>query len=226
MENRPTDSSFQQIQHQLEQTDTTLVAVSKTKPNQAILELYEQGQRIFGENRVQEFVHKAETLPKDINWHFIGHLQSNKVKYLAPYIHQIHSIDSFKLLREINKQAAKHQRIINCFLQFKVAQEETKSGMTLDEGRELLQHPDLHTLKNVRINGVMGMGTFTDDEIVLRQEFEGLKTIFDQIKSSYFPDSPEFKEISMGMSGDYQLAIDCGSTMVRLGTILFGARNY
>jgi len=213
------------ILSELEGSDTTLVAVSKTKPNEKILEIYNQGQRIFGENRVQEMAAKQEALPKDIEWHMIGHLQSNKVKYMAAFVALIHSVDNFKLLKEINKQAAKHDRVIDCLLQFKIAKEETKTGFDLSSAIAMLQEDSFQQLKNIRICGVMGMATFTDDQTQVKAEFSKLKQIFDTLKADYLP-SQGFSEISMGMSGDYPLAIAEGSTMVRIGSLLFGARNY
>lgn len=203
-----------------------LVAVSKTQPNEAILRLYAQGQRIFGENKVQELVPKYETLPKDIEWHLIGHLQSNKVKYIAPFVAMIHSVDSLKLLEEINKQAAKNQRVIDCLLQFKINDEETKFGLDLDEAFDLLESDIYPTLKNIRLCGVMGMASFVEDEGQIHREFRQLKNIFDQLKTRYFGDQVHFKEVSMGMSDDYPIALEEGSTLVRVGTLLFGARNY
>lgn len=202
----------------------TLVAVSKTKPNEAVMEAYESGQRVFGENKVQELVGKAEALPKDIQWHLIGHLQRNKVKYIAPFVSMIHSVDSFRLLKEINKQALKNDRVIDCLLQFHIADEETKFGLDLSEAREILESNEFQELNNVRICGVMGMATFTDDEGHVRKEFRKLKSIFDILKSEYFESEDRFKEISMGMSGDWKLAISEGSTMVRIGSSIFGSR--
>jgi len=216
---------LEQIQKELAATSTTLVAVSKTKPNDAILRLYEQGQRIFGENRVQELIQKYDTLPKDIDWHFIGHLQSNKVKNIAPFVQLIHSIDSLKLLSEINKQAAKHERIIDCLLQIHIADESTKFGLNKTETLALLNSDTYIAMQNIRITGVMGMATFTDDTSQVRREFRQLKDLFDQLKSEFFIKENTFKEISMGMSGDYQIAIEEGSTMIRIGSLLFGLRN-
>ncbi|CAH8283694.1 hypothetical protein EV196_102555 [Mariniflexile fucanivorans] len=203
----------------------TLVAVSKTKPVSDLMEAYNAGQRIFGENKIQEMVDKHETMPKDIEWHMIGHVQSNKVKYMASFVSLIHGVDNFKLLEEINKQAKKHNRIINCLLQIKIASEDSKFGMTSNEASEIIQSEAFSKLKNIKIVGVMGMATFTEDKDQIKKEFTLLKTIFDDlklIKSCNF--KPE--TISMGMSGDYQLAIDCGSTMVRVGSSIFGERNY
>ena len=202
----------------------TLVAVSKTKPVAALQEVYEAGQRHFGENKVQEMTEKSEVLPKDIKWHLIGHLQTNKVKYIAPYVHLIHSVDSFKLLKEIDKEAKKNNRIIDCLLQFHVAQEETKFGLDFEEAKELIENPEFIDLHNVHLVGVMGMASFTENEDVVRKEFQQLEEYFQLIKSYYFTFNDDFKEISMGMSGDYQLAIEEGSTMVRVGSSIFGTR--
>ncbi len=212
------------IKAQLAPTQTKLIAVSKTHPPERVLELYNRGQRIFGENRVQELTDKYEALPKDIEWHLIGHLQTNKVKYIAPFVACIQSVDSLKLLAEIDRQAAKHCRVIDCLLQFHIAEEETKFGLDEAEAVELLQSPDFQSFKNVRITGVMGMATFTDDQVQVRREFRHLRSIFEKLKADFFPKQPSFKEISMGMSGDYLLAVAEGSTMVRVGTLLFGAR--
>lgn len=203
-----------------------LVAVSKTKPNSEILEAYGAGQRIFGENKVQELVSKYEQLPKDIEWHFIGHLQTNKVKYLAPFVSLVHGIDSLKLLQTINKEALKNKRIIPCLLQFHIAEEETKFGLDLKEAEELLASQAFVGLTSIEICGVMGMATYTDDEAQIRKEFRSLKKIFLLLKNTYFKDKPTFTEISMGMSGDYQLAMEEGSTLVRVGSKIFGEREY
>ena len=203
----------------------TLVAVSKTKPNEAILEAYEVGQRIFGENKVQELVAKFEDLPKDIEWHMIGHLQTNKVKYIAPFIHLIHSIDSIKLLKEVNKEAKKNNRTIKCLLQFHIAQETTKFGFSLEEVKDFLSSDEFIELNNIELCGVMGMATFSYNKELVRDEFQLLHNIFHILKSHYFKFNPAFKEISMGMSDDYQLAMEEGSTMVRIGSTLFGGRN-
>lgn len=218
--------SFKSIAKEVNDSGATLVAVSKTKPNEQILDIYNQGQRIFGENRVQELVEKYNTLPKDIEWHMIGHLQSNKVKYMAHFVNLIHSVDNFKLLKEVNKQAAKNERIINCLLQFKIAKEETKTGFDLKDAKEMLDSELFSTLKNIKICGIMGMATFTDKQDQVRSEFQKLKNIFDQLQASYFKNQDSFSEISMGMSGDFQLAIEEGSTMVRIGSLIFGNRNY
>ncbi|MCF8360184.1 MAG: YggS family pyridoxal phosphate-dependent enzyme [Prolixibacteraceae bacterium] len=203
-----------------------LVAVSKTKPNTTILEAYKAGQHVFGENKVQELVAKYEDLPKDIEWHFIGHLQTNKVKYIAPFVAMIHAVDSLKLLKFINKEAAKNNRVIDCLLQFHIAQEESKFGLSLETAREMLTSEMYQKMENVRIKGLMGMATLTDDEKQICNEFKLLKTIFDQLKTDYFSDKPSFSEVSMGMSDDYLLAIEQGSTIVRIGSTIFGAREY
>jgi pyridoxal phosphate enzyme (YggS family) len=203
----------------------TLVAVSKTKPNADVMEAYETGQRIFGENKVQEMCDKHDALPKDIEWHFIGHLQRNKVKYMAEFVSLIHGVDSFKLLQEINKQAKKVGRTIPVLLQFHIAQEATKFGLDLNEAKEFLSSEDFKQLNNISIIGVMGMATFTDNTEQITQEFASLKSIFTALKTSYFTSNQSFEHISMGMSGDYELAIKQGSTMVRIGSTIFGSRN-
>ncbi len=202
-----------------------LVAVSKTKPLPFLQEAYDAGQRHFGENRVQELAEKFEALPKDIHWHMIGHLQSKKVKYIAPFVHLIHGVDSLKLLEEINKQALKNERIIDCLLQFHIANEDTKFGFSFEEVVELLGSADFYQLKNVRIVGVMGMATFTDDAKIVRQEFATLANYFSLLKNNQFKFAPYFSEISMGMSGDYLIAVEEGSTMVRVGSSIFGGRS-
>lgn len=203
-----------------------LIAVSKTKPEEDILEAYEAGQRVFGENKAQENQRKAANLPTDIEWHFIGHLQRNKVKYIAPFVSLIHSVDSIKLLKEINKQALKNDRIIDCLLQFYIATEETKFGLSLQEANELLNSEEFASLTNINIVGVMGMASNTSDEKKIKGEFLDLNNIFQQLKSGFFASNDSFSEISLGMSGDYQLAISAGSTMVRIGSSIFGKRNY
>jgi len=205
-------------------TNVTLVAVSKTKTIDAILEIYNAGQRVFGENKVQEMCEKQEVLPKDIQWHLIGHLQTNKVKYVAPFVAMIHAVDSLKLLQEINKQASKNNRTIDCLLQFYIANEETKFGLSFEEAKELIESADFMALKNIEICGVMGMATFTEDEDQIREEFRTLENYFQLIKSHYFKFNNRFTEISMGMSGDYEIAIEEGSTMVRIGSKIFGNR--
>jgi PLP dependent protein len=217
---------LEQILTELKKTNTQLVAVSKTKPNETILELYNQGQRTFGENYVQELVDKQAALPKDIEWHFIGHLQSNKVKYIAPYVSMIHSVDSFKLLQEINKQALKKERKIKVLLQFHIAEEDTKFGFNTEGVLQIIDEINNSKLENITICGVMGMATFTDDKAQVQREFRQMKQIFDNIKQTYFSDNQSFTQISMGMSDDYKLAIAEGSTMVRIGSLLFGKRIY
>lgn len=197
----------------------TLVAVSKTKPNEAILEAYQAGQRVFGENKVQDLALKAETLPKDIEWHMIGHLQTNKVKFIAPFVYLIHGVDSIKLLKEINKRAAQNDRVINCLLQIHIAQEETKFGFDKTEALEVLALNN--TLENIRIVGLMGMATNTKDELQIRKEFVSLKTLAINLTTK----NCKLETISMGMSGDYKLAIEEGSTMVRVGSAIFGSRT-
>ena len=203
-----------------------LVAVSKFHPNEAIEEAYKVGQRIFGESREQELSTKYETLPKDIEWHFIGHLQTNKVKYIAPYIAMIHAVDSYKLLAEIDKQAAKHNRGIPCLLEIHIAQEDSKYGFTFDTCRQMLEEGGWKQLKHVCIAGVMGMGTNTDDEKEVEKEFHSLADFFRSLKQDYFSQTDPFKEISMGMSHDYHIAIKCGTTLVRVGSKIFGERIY
>lgn len=203
-----------------------LVAVSKTQANDKILEAYQAGQRVFGENYVQELVDKAAILPKDIEWHFIGHLQSNKVKYIAPFVSLIHSVDSFKLLKEINKQGQKNNRILNCLLQIYIAKEETKFGLDEKELFEILNSDDFKLLQHVKISGLMGMASNTKNTEEVKQEFLFLKKLFETIKMNYSEKNISVTTLSMGMSGDYKLAIDCGSNMVRIGSSIFGARNY
>ncbi len=206
-------------------THVELVAVSKTKPNELILDAYQAGQRIFGENRIQELVAKHEALPKDIEWHMIGHLQRNKVKYIAPFVSLIHAVDKPKLLAEINKEAVKNDRTIRVLLQFHIAQESTKFGLSLEEGIALLSSDEYLSFKNIEVIGVMGMATFTTNQNQVRNEFKTLKSIFDELKNQFFDDQPKFKEISMGMSGDFELAMEEGSTMVRIGSSIFGKRG-
>ena len=201
-----------------------LIAVSKTKPNEDLLEAYDAGQRHFGENKVQELCEKWNSLPKDIHWHIIGHLQTNKVKYIAEFIHLIHAVDSLKLLQEIDKQAKKHERIIPCLLQFHIAKEESKFGLSISEAEALLQTSIYATLTNIRIAGVMGMASFVDDERQITNEFNELAQIYTTLKNNYFKEVASFREISMGMSGDYPIAIKCGSTMIRVGSTIFGGR--
>ena len=201
-----------------------LLAVSKTKPAEDVQEAYDAGQRLFGENMVQELVEKQENLPKDIQWHLIGHLQSNKVKYIAPFITMIQSVDSLKLLQEINKHAEKNKRVIDCLLQIYIADEETKFGLGFDEAIELLRSEEFAALKHVRIRGLMGIATNTDNEKQIKDEYYELKTFFDGIKQSFFRKDDTFDTLSMGMSSDYKVAIEQGSTMVRLGSTIFGER--
>jgi pyridoxal phosphate enzyme (YggS family) len=201
-----------------------LIAVSKTKTVADIQEAYDAGQRLFGENMVQEMVEKYEQLPKDIEWHQIGHLQSNKVKYIAPFISMIQAVDSLKLLQEINKQAEKNKRVIDCLLQIYIADEETKFGLGFDEAIELLRADEFATFKNIRIRGLMGIATNTDKEKQLKDEFQELKTFFDGIKQSFFRKEESFNVVSMGMSSDYEIAIEQGSNMIRVGSTIFGGR--
>jgi pyridoxal phosphate enzyme (YggS family) len=215
--------NLKQIQSNIPE-HVTLVAVSKTKPIESIQELYDAGQRVFGENRVQELVEKHEELPKDIKWHLIGHLQRNKVKYITPFVEMIHSTDSERLLDEINLQAKKTNRKINVLLQFFIAQEETKFGFDWVEIQDLFSRRAPESFDSIEFCGVMGMATFSDDKSQVRNEFKKLKQIFDQLKQTYFLGSTSFSEISMGMSGDFQMAIEGGSTMVRVGSSLFGKR--
>ncbi len=202
--------------------NVTLVAVSKTKPVADLQEAYNAGQRVFGENKIQEMVDKYNVLPKDIKWHMIGHLQSNKVKYMAHFVDLIHGVDKFKTLKEINKQAKKHNRVIDCLLQAKIAKEDTKFGLSFHEIEAILASEETLELKNINIVGFMGMATFTDNETQLQEEFSSLKTLFDKFKTQ----NPSLKILSMGMSGDYKLAISNGSNMIRVGSSIFGNRNY
>ena len=207
-------------------THVTLVAVSKTKPVADLMEAYNAGQRIFGENKIQEMTDKWEVMPKDIEWHMIGHVQTNKVKYMAPYVSLIHGVDSLKLLQEINKQAAKNNRVIDCLLQVYIAEEESKFGLDEQELEEILKlvQNDKEDFKNIRIVGLMGMATFTENKNQIEKEFKHLKTIFDKLEKLPFTQNLKPNTLSMGMSGDYQLAISCGSTMVRIGSSIFGSR--
>ena len=203
-----------------------LVAISKYHPNEYIEAAYAEGQRVFGESQVQELTRKVTSLPQDIEWHFIGHLQTNKVKYIAPYIKMIEAVDSIKLLREINRQATKHQRVIDVLLELHIAEEDSKYGLTLDDCRALLADGEWLTLQNVRICGLMMMASYVDDAAQLRAEFLQARSFFDEVKQRYFADEPSFCERSWGMSHDYPLAVECGSTMVRVGTKIFGPRVY
>ena len=202
----------------------TLVAVSKTKPVSDLMEAYNAGQRVFGENKIQEMAEKYEEMPKDIKWHMIGHVQRNKVKYMASFVSLIHGVDNFKLLKEIDKQAKKHDRVIDCLLQIKIASEDSKFGMSFEDASKFTQSKIMSELKNIRVTGVMGMATFTDDKSQIKNEFNRLKFTFDALKALQ-TENCKLQIISMGMSGDYKLAIDCGSTMIRVGSSIFGLRN-
>jgi pyridoxal phosphate enzyme (YggS family) len=204
--------------------DVTLVAVSKTKSDQQILEAYHEGQKIFGENKVQELVQKYESLPKDIQWHMIGHLQRNKVKYIVPFVSLIHGVDSFKLLKEINKEGVKNNRVVDVLIQMHIAQEETKHGFTFDEVQEMFNDSEFSVMNNIRIRGLMGMASYVDDQSQISDEFRGLNNLFLTLQSHFFKYNPNYDILSMGMSGDYQLAIEEGSTMVRIGSSIFGER--
>ncbi|MEL4308270.1 YggS family pyridoxal phosphate-dependent enzyme [Joostella sp. CR20] len=207
--------------------EVTLVAVSKTKPNEAILEAYEAGQRVFGENKIQEMTDKWEALPKDIQWHMIGHVQRNKVKYMAPFVSLIHGVDSLKLLKEIEKQGKKHDRVISCLLQIHIAKEDTKFGMDAEEVTQLLASDEFSQMQHVKVEGLMGMATFTEDKNQIEEEFKSLAILFDNLKNEFTAtQNLDLKTLSMGMSGDYQIAMKAGSTMVRIGSSIFGARNY
>ncbi len=214
-------NNLNNIQSQLPE-HVTLVAVSKTKPISALMEAYDAGQRIFGENKIQEMAEKHEAMPKDVKWHMIGHVQRNKVKYMAAFVSMIHGVESLKLLEEINKQAMKHDRVIDCLLQIKIASEDSKFGMSPEEASALLQSKAYAECNNVNIVGVMGMATFTNDEDQIKREFDKLKATFDHLKGL----SGQLHTVSMGMSGDYQLAIASGSTMIRVGSSIFGSRNH
>lgn len=203
-----------------------LIAVSKTRSVSEVMEVYHKGIRHFGENKVQELIAKQPLLPSDIHWHLIGHLQTNKVKQIAPFVHLIQSVDSLKLLKEINAQAMKNNRVIDCLLQIYIAMEDTKYGLDYTEAEALLSSQEFKAMRNIRITGLMGIATFTDDHAVVKQEFQSLKHYFNKLKTDYFADQSYFKEISMGMSGDFAMAIELGSTMVRIGTAIFGERDY
>ncbi|TCK80744.1 YggS family pyridoxal phosphate-dependent enzyme [Albibacterium bauzanense] len=217
---------LQVINKELENYDTQLIAVSKTKSVEEILEVYKEGQRHFGENQVQELNEKYDKLPNDIIWHQIGSLQRNKVKYIAPYIGVIHSVDSLKLLQEINKQALKAKRIIDCLLQIQISDEDTKSGLDYADTIELLRSDEYQEMKNIRIIGLMGIASNTPNTKMIKEEFHDLKVLFNGIKESFFRNEDSFKELSMGMSSDYKIALEEGSTMVRIGSLIFGARDY
>ncbi len=217
-------ANLTELKSELDSVNIKLIAVSKTKPDSDIMEAYEAGQRIFGENHVQELAEKQERLPKDIQWHLLGHLQTNKVKYIAPFISLIQSVDSLKLLMEIDKHAAKNERVIDCLLQIDIADEDTKFGLGFDEAIDLLRSPEFSAMKNVRIVGVMGIATNEAGEKQTSEEFYELKTLFSGLKQSFFADKDYFREVSMGMSSDYKLAVQQGSTMVRIGSTIFGKR--
>lgn len=206
--------------------NVTLVAVSKTKPEELIMEAYNAGHNIFGENKIQDLVRKYENMPKDINWHFIGHLQTNKIKYIVPFVSLIHAVDSFKLLKAINKEARKINKTINCLLQIHIADEDSKFGFSKNEINDLLNSKEYLDLQNINICGLMGMATFTEDNNKIANEFKYLSELKTELKDKYFSNNPDFKEISMGMSGDYKIAIEQGSTMVRIGSDIFGSRGY
>jgi pyridoxal phosphate enzyme (YggS family) len=217
--------NIDKIKAELAGTSARLIAVTKTKPLEDLQAAYDANCTIFGENKVQEMVQKWEVLPKDIEWHLIGHLQSNKVKYMAEFVAMIHSVDSLKLLQEIDKQASKHNRVIDCLLQIYIAQEDTKFGLSEDEAREILDSEEFKAMKNIQIVGVMGMATNTDDQEQIRLEFRSLKTFFETLKSQYSAtENLQFREISMGMSGDFMIAAEEGSTLVRVGSAIFGSR--
>lgn len=200
----------------------TLVAISKTKPKEDIMEAYEAGQRVFGENKIQEMTGKWEELPKDIEWHMVGHVQRNKVKYMAPFVELIHAVDSLKLLKEIDKQASKHNRLIRCLLQIKIAEEDSKYGLDIAAAKEILHSEAYRRLEHVKITGLMGMATLTENEDKIKEEFSFLSTTFEALRK----EQRDFTTLSMGMSGDYKIAVECGSTMIRVGSSIFGERNY
>lgn len=218
-------NNIEHFQNLAKDNGIKLIAVTKTKPVEMIREAYDIGLKTFGENRAQELADKHKDLPDDIEWHMIGHLQRNKVKYIAQFVHLIHSADSVRLLREINKQAKKSNRTIHCLLQVHIAEEEQKFGFVEDELNEMFSNKIPEELENVAIDGLMGMATFTDNENIIRKEFRGLKQLFDKLKSEFTISNVNMKELSMGMSGDYQIAIEEGSTMIRVGSLIFGPRN-
>lgn len=218
--------NINKIKTELAGTSARLIAVSKTKPMSAVQEAYDGGQRDFGENKVQEMTEKYEALPKDIRWHMIGHLQRNKVKYIAPYVHLIHAVDSVRLLREIDKEAAKNDRIISCLLQIHIAEETTKFGFDKNDLQYFLENGELEALTHIKVCGLMGMATLTQDTTQISKEFEGLKMLFDEFSSKFHFSNFELTELSMGMSGDYRHALEHGSTMIRVGSSIFGERNY
>ena len=217
--------NLQQVLNELPE-GVRLVAVSKFHPNEAIEEAYSAGQRVFGESKVQEMTAKYESLPKDIEWHFIGHLQTNKIKYIVPYVALIHGIDSYKLLVEVNKQAEKAGKVVNCLLQLHIAEEETKFGFSFDECRDMLAEGEWKTLSNIQLCGLIGMATNTDDNEQIKKEFCSLSSFFKEVKDSWFADTEAFRELSMGMSHDYHQAIAAGSTLIRVGSKIFGDRTY
>jgi len=217
--------NLKHFNQELAGSNCRLIAVSKTKPEEMIIEAYNQGHRIFGENKVQDLSLKAQNLPKDIEWHMIGHLQRNKVKYIAPFVRMIHSVDSLRLLTEINKQARNNDRIIDCLLQVHIAQEETKFGLSDQELFELVGTPEICELENIRIVGLMGMATYTDAEAQIRSEFRNMLELFNKVKRDISIPNVDMKELSMGMTSDYKIAIEEGSTLVRIGTAIFGLRN-
>lgn len=203
-----------------------LIAVSKTKPNKDILEAYNSGHKFFGENKVQDLVKKHDELPKDIEWHYIGHLQRNKVKNIAPFVSLIHAVDSLRLLQKINEEAVKNNRTLNCLLQMHIADESSKFGLDINELKEILSSEEYSSMNRINIVGLMGMATYTEDKAIIKKEFDYLNKCFYDIKKEFFSKSDDFKEISMGMSGDYDIAVESGSTMIRIGSIIFGERNY
>lgn len=214
---------YAQLQHTLSERQVTLVVVSKTQPPERIMQIYTQGQRIFGENRPQELAARQAALPADIEWHLIGHLQTNKVKMVMPFVRMIHSVDSLRLLEEIEHQAARQGRSIDCLLQFHIAEEESKFGLSEEEAHALLQSPAYATMRHARLCGVMGMASFTDHEPQVRAEFRHLRGIFERLRAAYFPTAPHFRHLSMGMSSDWRIAVEEGSTMVRIGSAIFEA---
>jgi PLP dependent protein len=216
---------YKHLLEEIEPYHAKLIAVSKTKPKEDILEVYQAGQRLFGENLVQELVEKYKSLPKDIEWHLIGHLQTNKVKAIAPFVSLIHSVDSLKLLEEIDKQAEKNNRVVDCLLQIFIASEETKFGLNPDELYNLLTSVELSRMEHVRIRGLMGMATNTDDEAKVESEFSYLQTLFGHVKEEIFKGAPTFNELSMGMSSDYKIALKHGATLIRVGSMIFGERE-
>lgn len=211
--------------HRIAGNQARLVAVSKTQPVERILEAYQAGQRIFGENKAQELIAKAPLLPEDIEWHFIGHLQRNKVKAVLPHLAMIHGVDSLRLLKEINKEAARLDKKIPCLLQFHIAEEESKFGLNYEEALELLSSDAYRQMQHIEIAGVMGMATFTEDQVLIRREFRSLYQIFEKLRAQFFSASPSFRELSMGMSNDFEIALEEGATLLRLGSVIFGERN-